>query len=94
MDTGLDWFFVSSDTNKNTNRFSPPDLFRPGGAPLRLNWSDCKFLVDLHFYDLWHEAASRLFEVGLNVMEVGSKRGTKCFRRRSGTHIYGPKNLP
>lgn len=34
-------------------------------------------IVDLHFHDLRHEAASRLFEKGLNVMEVASITGHK-----------------
>jgi hypothetical protein len=49
MDAGLDWSFVSSDTNSNTNRFSPYGLVSASGRPLRLNWSDRKFLADLHF---------------------------------------------
>lgn len=35
------------------------------------------FLVNLRFHDLRHEAASRLFEKGLNVMEVASITGHK-----------------
>ncbi len=35
------------------------------------------FLEDLRFHDLRHEAASRLFEKGLNVMEVASVTGHK-----------------
>ncbi len=35
------------------------------------------FLADLRFHDLRHEAASRLFEKGLNVMEVASVTGHK-----------------
>jgi integrase len=34
-------------------------------------------LKDLHFHDLRHEAVSRLFEKGLNVMEVASISGHK-----------------
>jgi integrase len=35
------------------------------------------FLVDMHFHDLRHEGVSRLFEKGLNVMEVASISGHK-----------------
>jgi integrase len=35
------------------------------------------FLVDIRFHDLRHEAASRLFEKGLNMMEVASVTGHK-----------------
>jgi integrase len=35
------------------------------------------FLTDLRFHDLRHEAASRLFEKGLNMMEVASVTGHK-----------------
>ncbi|MBE0574099.1 site-specific integrase [Candidatus Dojkabacteria bacterium] len=37
-------------------------------------------LDDLHFHDLRHEATSRLFEHGLNVMEVASITGHKDLR--------------
>jgi integrase len=35
------------------------------------------FLLDIRFHDLRHEAASRLFERGLNMMEVASVTGHK-----------------
>lgn len=35
------------------------------------------YLIDLHFHDLRHECVSRLFEKGLNVMEVASISGHK-----------------
>ena len=38
---------------------------------------DEKFLNDLRFHDLRHEATSRLFEIGLNMMEVASITGHK-----------------
>jgi len=38
---------------------------------------DERYLVDLHFHDLRHEGVSRLFEKGLNVMEVASISGHK-----------------
>jgi integrase len=47
-----------------------------------------KFMVDLHFHDLRHEAASRLFEVGLNVMEVASITGHKTLQTlKRYTHL-------
>lgn len=36
---------------------------------------DPKFLADLRFHDLRHEATSRLFEAGLSLMEVASMTG-------------------
>jgi len=36
---------------------------------------DPRFLADLRFHDLRHEAASRLFEKGLGIMEVASMTG-------------------
>lgn len=49
---------------------------------------DPKFLIDLHFHDLRHEAASRLFEVGLNVMEVASITGHKTLQTlKRYTHL-------
>jgi len=37
-------------------------------------------LVDLRFHDLRHEAASRLFERGLNSMEVASVTGHRTLQ--------------
>lgn len=37
-------------------------------------------IEDLHFHDLRHEAASRFFEMGLNVMEVAAITGHKDLR--------------
>jgi integrase len=37
-------------------------------------------LKDLHFHDLRHEAVSRLFERGFNVVEVSTISGHKEFR--------------
>ena len=34
-------------------------------------------IADLHFHDLRHEATSRLFERGLNIMEVAAITGHK-----------------
>ena len=49
---------------------------------------DPKFMVDLRFHDLRHEAASRLFEVGLNVMEVASITGHKTLQTlKRYTHL-------
>jgi len=45
-------------------------------------------LADLHFHDLRHEATSRLFERGLNLMEVASITGHKDLRMlRRYTHL-------
>ena len=37
-------------------------------------------IIDLHFHDLRHEATSRFFEKGLNVMEVATITGHKDLR--------------
>jgi len=44
-------------------------------------------LQDLHFHDLRHEATSRFFELGLNVVEVAATghRDLKMFQRY--THL-------
>jgi integrase len=43
---------------------------------------------DLHFHDLRHEAVSRLFEKGLNVMEVSSVSGHKTLQMlKRYTHL-------
>lgn len=46
-------------------------------------------IEDLRFYDLRHEATTtRLFEKGLNIMEVASITGHKDLRmRRRYTHL-------
>jgi integrase len=45
-------------------------------------------LEDLHFHDLRHEATSRLFERGLNVMEVAAITGHKTLQMlRRYTHL-------
>ncbi|MBX9901807.1 MAG: site-specific integrase [Burkholderiaceae bacterium] len=41
---------------------------------------DSKFMVGLRFHDMRHEGASRLFELGLNVMEVASITGHKTLQ--------------
>lgn len=46
------------------------------------------FLVDVRFHDLRHEATSRLFEKGLNPMEVASMTGHKSMQMlRRYTHV-------
>ncbi len=42
--------------------------------------SDPELLVDLHFHDSRHEATSRAFEKGLNIMEVATVTGHKDLR--------------
>jgi integrase len=50
-------------------------------------------LMDLHFHDLRHEATSRLFEKGLNLMEVASITGHKTLSMlQRYTHLR-PENL-
>ena len=45
-------------------------------------------LEDIHFHDLRHEAISRIFEKGLNVMEVGSISGHKTLQMlKRYTHL-------
>ncbi len=45
-------------------------------------------LVDLHFHDLRHEACSRMFEKGLNVMEVSAISGHRTLQMlKRYTHI-------
>lgn len=49
---------------------------------------DREFLVGLRFHDLRHEAASRLFEKGLNPMEVASITGHKTLQMlKRYTHL-------
>lgn len=49
---------------------------------------DPSFMIDLHFHDLRHEAASRMFELGLNVMEVASITGHKTLQTlKRYTHL-------
>lgn len=53
---------------------------------------DPKFLTNLRFHDLRHEATSRLFEKGLNVMEVSSMTGHKSMQMlKRYTHIEATK---
>jgi integrase len=49
---------------------------------------------DLHFHDLRHEAVSRLFEKGLNVMEVASISGHKTIQMlKRYTHLSSDQLL-
>ena len=49
-------------------------------------------LTDLHFHDLRHEATSRLFEKGLDVMEVASITGHKTLQMlKRYTHLKAEK---
>jgi integrase len=53
---------------------------------------DSSFLADLRFHDLRHEATSRLFEKGLNPMEVASMTGHKSMQMlRRYTHVEAAK---
>lgn len=50
--------------------------------------ADPRLLIDLRFHDLRHEATSRLFERGLNIMEVASISGHKTLGMlRRYTHL-------
>ncbi|MBA4340865.1 MAG: site-specific integrase [Methylibium sp.] len=50
------------------------------------------FLADLRFHDLRHEATSRLFEKGLNPMEVASMTGHKSMQMlKRYTHVEAAK---
>ena len=51
-----------------------------------------RFLTNLRFHDLRHEAASRLFEAGLNMMEVASMTGHKSLQMlKRYTHVEASK---
>lgn len=51
-------------------------------------------IANLHFHDLRHEAVSRLFEKGLNVMEVASVSGHKTLQMlKRYTHLSSEKLL-
>ncbi|MFH7040799.1 tyrosine-type recombinase/integrase [Paucibacter sp. JuS9] len=53
---------------------------------------NARFLVDIRFHDLRHEATSRLFEKGLNVMEVASMTGHKSMQMlKRYTHVEAEK---
>ena len=58
-------------------------VFEASGNAIRLVWERLRKRAgspDLHFHDLRHEAVSRLFEKGLNVIEVASISGHKEIR--------------
>lgn len=53
---------------------------------------DPRCLTDLRFHDLRHEATSRLFEKGLNIMEVASMTGHKSIQMlKRYTHVDAAK---
>ena len=54
--------------------------------------ADSRFLASLRFHDLRHEATSRLFEKGLNPMEVASMTGHKSMQMlKRYTHVEATK---
>jgi integrase len=61
------------------------------GNAVRLAWEHLRVRAgcpDLHFHDLRHEAVSRLFERGLNVLEVAAISGHKELKMLSRyTHL-------
>jgi integrase len=60
---------------------------------LRKGSSEKAFMSNLRFHDLRHEAASRLFERGLNMMEVASVTGHKTLQMlKRYTHL-NPKDI-
>jgi integrase len=64
---------------------SPRDerVFPMSGNAVRLAWEHLRVRAgspDLHYHDLRHEAVSRLFELGLNVVEVAAISGHKELR--------------
>lgn len=66
-------------------------VFEVSGNAVRLCWEHLRVRAgcpDLHFHDLRHEAVSRLFEKGLNVIEVATISGHKELRMLSRyTHL-------
>ena len=66
-------------------------VFDVSGQAVRLSWEHLVHRVgvcDLRFHDLRHEAVSRLFELGFNVVEVSSISGHKELRMLSRyTHL-------
>ena len=66
-------------------------VFASSQNALRLSWEHARQragLTDVRFHDLRHEAVSRLFEKGLNVVEVGTISGHKELRMlRRYTHL-------
>lgn len=61
------------------------------GNAVRLAWERLRQragIVDLHFHDLRHEAVSRLFEKGLDMMAVAAISGHKTLSMLSRyTHL-------
>jgi integrase len=72
------------ETLKVQREVSPGDrVFAATGHAVELAWAHLHVRAecpDLRFHDLRHEAVSRLFERGLNVMEVGTISGHKELR--------------
>lgn len=70
---------------------SSESVFDVSGNAVRLCWEHLRVRAgcpDLHFHDLRHEAVSRLFEKGLNVIEVATISGHKELRMLSRyTHL-------
>jgi len=48
---------------------------------------------DLHFHDLRHEATSRFFELGLNVVEAAVITGHKDLKKLQGENQFRGKSL-
>jgi integrase len=58
------------------------------GGRIRLEYAQRSKIENFHFHDLRHEATSRLFEKGLNIMEVASITGHKDLKMlKRYTHL-------
>lgn len=66
--------------------------FRRGVSRVRRESSD-KLCVDLRFHDLRHEAVSRLFERGLNVMEVAAISGHRSMQMLARYSHINPEKI-
>jgi integrase len=69
-----------------------PDLTTEAVKRAFIRAADRAKLEDFHFHDLRHEATSRLFEAGFNIMEVASITGHKDLRMlKRYTHLDAAK---
>lgn len=73
----------ASDTLRSLRTGGSETVFTAGPNAVRLAWERLRRRVgleDLHLHDLRHEAVSRLFEKGFNVVEVASISGHRELR--------------
>ena len=82
---------VALDVLRNLKRTEDPRIFPVSPNAATRAWGRAREragVQDLRLHDLRHEAASSLFELGLNVMEVASITGHKDLRSlKRYTHI-------